>query len=97
MKDDLNERRQKWNTTKMNDDHSLKAYVLALSYMNAVTLGIFACLIICFDHEYNKIVIKVSEIHEEENNYNLHECCHSGHPCLPHHMLLKGKTMRIIK
>merc|ERR1712215_223518 len=46
MEDDQNGRRQKWKTTKMNDDHSLKAYVLALSYMNAVTLGICACLII---------------------------------------------------
>merc|ERR1712236_163983 len=59
MEDDQNGRRQKWNTTKMNDEHSLKAYVLALSYMNAVTLGICACLIIyecchsrnlCFPH-----------------------------------------------
>ena len=48
-------------------------------YMNAVTLGICACLIICFDHENSKIVIKVPEVHDKENNYNLYECCHSRH------------------
>ena len=51
--------------------------------MNAATLGICACFIICFDPENKKIVIKVPEVHDKENNYNLYECCHSRHLCLP--------------
>ena len=65
---------------------SLWASVLASSYASLKE-----------DHENNKIVIKVPEVHDEENNYNLNKCSHSVHLCLPHHMLLKGKTMRIIK
>ena len=34
------------------------------------------------DHENDKIVIKVPKVHDEENNYNLHECCHYRHLCL---------------
>ena len=48
-------------------------------YMRALTVGICACLIICFDHENSKIVIKVPEVHHKENSYNVYECCHSRH------------------